>query len=111
LNFRFVDGGLVANVARASGIFAKGNFKHSHDASEAQVVQTFLQGLVLVHDGDVADLVQLVKTLDSVLDQLGELYCALDGVRNTLDDDMISAGCAAWSSDSWSSAEKLMSSL
>jgi len=44
------------------------------------VVKALLKRLVLVDDGDVADLVELVEALDTVLDQLSELYGALDRV-------------------------------
>jgi hypothetical protein len=44
------------------------------------VVKTLLKGLILIHDGDVADLVQLVEPLDAVLNQLSKFNCALNSV-------------------------------
>jgi len=37
------------------------------------MVEAFEERLVLIDDGDVADLVDLMESLDSVLDQLGEV--------------------------------------
>jgi len=44
------------------------------------MVEAFEERLVLIDDGDVADLVDLVKTLDSVLDQLSKVHSGLDCV-------------------------------
>jgi len=44
------------------------------------MVEAFEERLVLIDDGDVADLVDLVKALDSVLDQLGKVHSGLDSV-------------------------------
>jgi len=37
------------------------------------MVQSVDKRLVFINDGDVADLVDLMESLDSVLDQLGEV--------------------------------------
>lgn len=64
------------------------------------MVQSFLKGLVFVHNGNVTDLVQLVKALDSVFDQLSELDSTLDGVGHALNDDVVSAGGTTCGRDS-----------
>ena len=44
------------------------------------MVKTFLEGLILVHNSDVRDLVELVEALDAVLDKLSKFDSALNGV-------------------------------
>ena len=51
------------------------------------MIESFFEGLVLIVDGDVGDLVDLVKTLDTVLNELGELNSGLSALGETLDDD------------------------
>ena len=79
------------------------------------MVEALLERLVLIHDSDVADLVELVKALDSVLDELSELDSALNRVRHALDHDVVSWGwrgsCCGISLSSGSSVEELMCSL
>lgn len=74
LNLALRNWRLVANVTLVD-VLALGqrDLQHGHDPGELQVVQAFEQGLVLVHDCDVADLVDLVQALHSVLDQLGQV--------------------------------------
>jgi hypothetical protein len=45
-----------------------------------QSVKTFIERLELINNGDVADLVDLMKTLDSVLHELCKVHSRLDGV-------------------------------
>jgi len=73
LDFTLIDRGLVTNVLSVKRSFAQRNLKHSHDSCELEVIESFFEGLVLIVDGDVGDLVDLVKTLDTVLNELGEL--------------------------------------
>ena len=44
------------------------------------MVKTFHKRLILINDGDVADLVDLMKPLDTVLDELGKVDGRLHGV-------------------------------
>lgn len=53
------------------------------------MVKTFLKRLVLINDGNMINAVNLMKTLNTVLDELGKLDSRLNSVRNTLDDDSI----------------------
>jgi uncharacterized protein Yka (UPF0111/DUF47 family) len=66
---------LVANVGlvhvRALG---ERDLEHSDDSAELEVIKALNQWLKLVNDGDVADLVDLVESLDSVLDQLSQVH-------------------------------------
>ena len=80
LHLTLVDGWLVANIVRVACILAQSDLEHRDDTRELEVVETLLKGLILVNNGDVADLVQLVESLDAVLDQLSELHCALNSV-------------------------------
>lgn len=79
------------------------------------MVKALLKWLVLIDNSDVADLVKLMKALDSVLDELSELNSALNSVRHAFDHDVVSWG---WRGSSrcisyWlgSSVEELMGSL
>jgi len=49
--------------------------KHGDNSAELEVVKTLNKWLELVNNCDVADLVDLVKSLDSVLDELGQVDC------------------------------------
>ena len=51
------------------------------------MIKSFEEGLILINNGDVADFVDLMESLESVLDQLGEVDCRLDSIRNSLNDD------------------------
>jgi hypothetical protein len=43
-----------------------------------QVVKTFVKGLKLINDRDVGDFVDLVKSLNSVLDKLSKVHGRLN---------------------------------
>ena len=75
------------------------------------MVEALLKGLVLVDDRDVADLVELMETLDAVLDQLSELDGALDSVGHALNDDVVCGRLALWHSGAWGGVEQLVSTL
>lgn len=47
--------------------------EHRHDSAELEMVQSLDKRLVFINDGDVADLIDLVESLDSVLDQFSEV--------------------------------------
>jgi len=47
--------------------------EHCHDSAELQVIKTLNKRLELVNNCDVADLVDLVKSLDSMLDELSQV--------------------------------------
>ena len=53
------------------------------------MIETLFKRLILINDRDVADLVQLVKALDPVLDKLGELYSTFDSIRHAFNDDVV----------------------
>lgn len=53
------------------------------------MIKAFLKGLVLINNSDMVDTVDLVETLDTVLDQFSELDSGLNGVRDTLDDNSV----------------------
>ena len=44
------------------------------------MVKTFHKRLILINDGDVADLVDLMKPLDAMLDELSKVHSGLHGV-------------------------------
>jgi len=44
------------------------------------MIKSFVEWLELINNGNVANLVDLMKTLDSVLDELGKVDCRLDSV-------------------------------
>jgi len=68
------DWWLVTNVGlvnvRALG---EGDLEHGDNSAELQVIKSLNKWLKFINDGDVADLVDLVESLDSVLDQLGQV--------------------------------------
>ena len=76
------------------------------------MIKTLLKRLVLINNGDVRDLVQLVKTLNTMLDQLGQLHCTLYSIGDSLDHDVVSGSNLSWGLLTASRAvKKLMSSL
>ena len=79
------------------------------------MVKALLKWLVLIDNSDVADLVKLMKALDSVLDELSELNSALNSVRHAFDHDVVSwswrGSCCCISYWLGSSVEELMGSL
>ena len=77
LDFVLRDGRLVAKIILVEWRDAQFDLKHGHDSCELKVVKSFFKGLVLVVDGDVGDLVDLVQTLNAVLNELGELHSRL----------------------------------
>ena len=111
LDFRLVNGRLVADVVGVTGLLAERDLEHGHNPGELEMVKTLLERLVLIHNRDVVDLVQLVQALDPVLDQLGQLDSALDSVRHALNDDVVVGrlGSLAWRGSRPS--EQLMRSL
>ena len=68
------DWWLVTNVALVY-VLALGecDLQHGDNSGELEVVKAFEKWLVLVHDRDVADLVDLMESLHSVFDQLGQV--------------------------------------
>ena len=79
---------MVTNVSLVDiAALGQGDLEHGDNSAELESVKSFVEGIVFVNDGDIADLVDLMETLDSVLDQLGEVNCRLNGVGYTLDDD------------------------
>ena len=79
---------MVADVSFVDVVaLGQSDLEHGDDSAELELIKSFEEWLVFVNNGDVADLVDLVETLDSVLDQLGEVDCRLDCVGHSLDDD------------------------
>jgi len=79
---------LVTNVGLVDvGALGESNLEHGDGSAELEVIQSFHKWLVLVNNGDVADLVDLMKTLNSMLDELSEVHCRLDSIGHTLDDN------------------------
>jgi hypothetical protein len=74
LDLALRDGRLVADVALVN-VLALGerDLQHRHDSGELEVIEAFEQWLVLVDDGDVADLVDLMQSSHSVLDELSQV--------------------------------------
>jgi len=75
LDLTLRDWWLVANVSLVNvGALGQSDLEHSDDSAELEMVKSFNEWLELVNDGDVADLVDLVESLDSVLDELGQVH-------------------------------------
>lgn len=91
MNLRLRDRGLVADVALVdvSLVSGKSDLQHGNDARELQLVETLVTRHELVDDGDVADLVDLVQALNTVLDELGKVDGGLDSVRDTLNNNSV----------------------
>jgi len=72
---------LIANVRLVDVLaLGKSDLQHGNGSAEFKVVKAFDKRLILINDGDVADLVDLVKPLDTVLDELGKVDGRLHGV-------------------------------
>lgn len=81
MDFALSNWGLVANISLVDQVaLGKGDLQHSDHSRELKPVEALVERLILVNDGDVADLVDLVEPLNSVLDELGKVHCALDSV-------------------------------
>lgn len=53
------------------------------------MVKALIKWLILINNSDVADLVDLVKTLDSVLNELSEVHSALNSIGYSFDDNLL----------------------
>jgi len=71
---------LIANVVGIKLVFAEHDLEHGHNTSELEMVESLFKWLILINNGDVADVVDLVKTLNSVLNQLCQLHCSLHSI-------------------------------
>lgn len=90
LDLALGDGWLVPDVALVDVVaLGESDLEHGDDPGELEVVEAFVEWLVLVDDGDVADLVDLVQPFDSVLDELCQVDSALHGVGHALDHDLV----------------------
>lgn len=75
MNLALRDWWLVADVTLVDVLtLRERDLQHGHDSGELEVVEAFEQRLVLIHNGNVADLVDLMESLHSVLDQLGQVH-------------------------------------
>ena len=115
LDLALIDWGLVADIGGVELLLAEEDLEHGDDTSELEVVKTLLEWLVLVHDGDVVDLVDLMETLDAVLDQLSQLDGSLNSVGHALNDDVVGGWSGlldgSISSGGGGSVEQLVGSL
>ena len=111
LDLALVDGRLVADIVHIASLLAQSDFEHRDDARELKVVEALLKRLVLVNNRDVADLVELVKALDAVLDQLSELDGALDGVGHALNHDVVGLTHGLLTVGAWGGVQELVSAL
>jgi hypothetical protein len=68
------------------GSLAQLNFEHGHDSGEFEVIKTFLKRLILIIDGDVGDLVDLVEPFNAMLDEFTKFYSGFNSVRDAFDD-------------------------
>jgi hypothetical protein len=74
LDLALSDWLLVTNVSGVNNCaLGKSNLEHRHDSAELEMVKSLDEWLILINDCDVADLVDLMKTLNSVLDKLSEV--------------------------------------
>jgi len=74
LHLALRDWWLVANVALVDVLaLGESDLEHGHYSGELEVVEALEEWLVLVNNGDVADLVDLMESLHSVLDQLSQV--------------------------------------
>lgn len=75
MDFRISDWWLVSNVGLVNILrLGKGDLEHSNHSGVLEVVETFVKWLELVNNGDVGDLVDLVKALYSVLHELSKVH-------------------------------------
>ena len=80
MNFALINWSLVSNISRVELSLAEDNLEHSDDSGELEMVKSLLKWLILINNCDVADLVVLVETLDTVLDEFGKFNRAFDSV-------------------------------
>lgn len=89
MNLTFSNRGLVSNILSVKGLLAQLNLEHGDDPCELKLVKTFFEGLILIKNRDVRDLVDLVKASDAVLNEFSELDCGLNGVGDTFNDNEV----------------------
>jgi len=90
------DWGLVPDVGLVNVLaLGQSDLEHGDDSGVLQVIETLVEWLKLINDGDVADLVDLVKTLYSVLHELSKVHGRLNCVGYTLDDDGVVSALGA----------------
>jgi len=89
LNLTLSDRGLVSNILSVEGLLTQLNLEHGDDPCELKLVKTFFEGLILIKNRDVRDLVDLVKASDTVLYEFSELDCGLDCVGDTFNDNAV----------------------
>jgi hypothetical protein len=69
------------------GCFAQFDLEHGHNSAEFEVIKAFFKWFVLVNNCDVSDMVNLMETFNTMLDEFSEFHGAVNSVGNTLDDD------------------------
>ena len=86
---------LVADVGLVDVLaLGEGDLEHGDNSAVLEVVETLVERLKLIDDGDVANLVDLVETLHSVLHELSEVHSRLNCVRDALDDNGVISALA-----------------
>jgi hypothetical protein len=79
LDFGVGNWGLISNIGLVNVItFGEGDLEHGHDSAVLELIKSFDKGLELINNGDIADLVDLVETFNSVLHELSEVYSRLN---------------------------------
>ena len=69
---------MVSNVLLVHiRVLGESDLEHGHNSGEVEVVKTFNKRLVLINNCDVRDLIDLIKSLDSVLNKLREIDSGL----------------------------------
>jgi len=66
---------LVTNISLVNVVtLGQSNLEHGDNSAVLQSVKTFVKRLELINDGDVADLVDLMETFDSVLHEFSKIH-------------------------------------
>lgn len=58
--------------------FGEGNLEHGDNSGVLESIKTFVEGLILINNSDIADFINLVEALYSVLDELCKVDCRLN---------------------------------
>lgn len=81
MDFGVGNWGLITDIGLIDVLrLGQGDLEHGHHSAVLQLVEAFDEGLELINDGDVADLVDLVETFHSVLHELSEIHGRLNCV-------------------------------
>ena len=92
LNLTGADRRLVAHILPVKLSLAELDLKDSHRLCELQVVEAFLERLILIEDGRVTYLVNLVQACNPMLHELSELHSGFNSAADSLDRDKVDSG-------------------